>query len=157
MLIDVRQYEEFPAHVSLAAAEGEVMPEFDEVVAVHSVTAEVTLHKSGEEYFCKAEFASGVTLECARCLRHFDATLSNTSDFIICQKGQHDEENAVDSEDYVYFGKDGHTADVRSIARQSIVLAIDMSPLCREDCKGLCPNCKANLNDGPCDCEEDAE
>jgi len=26
-------------------------------------------------------------------------------------------------------------------------------PLCRPDCAGLCPNCGANLNEGPCACQ----
>jgi uncharacterized protein len=25
--------------------------------------------------------------------------------------------------------------------------------LCREDCKGICPQCGKNLNLGPCDCK----
>jgi hypothetical protein len=31
--------------------------------------------------------------------------------------------------------------------------ALPMKPLCRVDCKGLCPNCGTNLNDTTCDCE----
>lgn len=30
--------------------------------------------------------------------------------------------------------------------------AIPLHPLCREDCKGLCPNCGAAWNEGTCDC-----
>ena len=29
--------------------------------------------------------------------------------------------------------------------------------LCRDDCRGLCPRCGANLNDGPCSCEPEAD
>ncbi len=29
--------------------------------------------------------------------------------------------------------------------------------LCREDCKGLCPHCGKNLNDGSCDCKEELD
>jgi uncharacterized protein len=30
-----------------------------------------------------------------------------------------------------------------------------MKKLCSEDCKGLCPSCGKNLNDGPCNCAEE--
>ena len=29
---------------------------------------------------------------------------------------------------------------------------LPMKVLCKEDCKGICPKCGANLNDGPCSC-----
>ena len=27
-------------------------------------------------------------------------------------------------------------------------------PLCDDDCKGICPDCGADLNEGPCSCGE---
>jgi uncharacterized metal-binding protein YceD (DUF177 family) len=29
-----------------------------------------------------------------------------------------------------------------------------MKPLCKEDCKGICASCGANLNDDSCECHE---
>ena len=34
---------------------------------------------------------------------------------------------------------------------------MDSRFLCREDCKGLCPKCGKDLNDGPCKCGEDQD
>ncbi len=42
---------------------------------------------------------------------------------------------------------DLHLADV---VREYLLLAVPMHPLCREDCKGLCPQCGHNLNEGAC-------
>jgi uncharacterized protein len=33
------------------------------------------------------------------------------------------------------------------------VLAVPFAPLCREDCKGLCPQCGIDRNTGTCSCE----
>ena len=33
-----------------------------------------------------------------------------------------------------------------------LILDMEMAVLCREDCKGLCPKCGANLNRGECGC-----
>ena len=38
--------------------------------------------------------------------------------------------------------------------REQLYLALPMKPLCREDCKGLCPNCGTNWNRGTCDCKQ---
>ena len=35
------------------------------------------------------------------------------------------------------------------------MLALPPNPLCRPDCKGLCPECGANLNEGMCACSRD--
>jgi uncharacterized protein len=38
---------------------------------------------------------------------------------------------------------------------QAVVLALPMKPLCRDQCKGLCPHCGQNLNQGGCSCKPD--
>ena len=42
--------------------------------------------------------------------------------------------------------------DVRPAVREELALAVDAFPLCREDCRGLCPRCGADLNRGACSC-----
>jgi len=50
---------------------------------------------------------------------------------------------------------DHHELHLMDWIRQYLLLAIPMSPLCRADCKGLCPRCGKNLNEGPCGCSPD--
>lgn len=53
---------------------------------------------------------------------------------------------------------ENETIDLHPAVRDSVVLNMPLYPLCREDCKGLCPRCGANLNRGPCSCpSEDAD
>ncbi|HCR44310.1 MAG TPA: nucleic acid-binding protein [Ruminococcaceae bacterium] len=40
------------------------------------------------------------------------------------------------------------------LIREDILLELPTKFLCRADCRGLCPRCGKNLNDGPCDCED---
>lgn len=42
--------------------------------------------------------------------------------------------------------------DVRQAVREELALAVPAFPLCREECRGLCPTCGADLNQGPCGC-----
>ena len=42
--------------------------------------------------------------------------------------------------------------DLRPSVREQWLLAVPSFVLCREDCKGLCPHCGADLNLGPCGC-----
>jgi uncharacterized protein len=46
--------------------------------------------------------------------------------------------------------------DMTEMFRQDILLAMPIKPICSEECKGLCPSCGRNLNEGPCGCPPDA-
>jgi uncharacterized protein len=45
---------------------------------------------------------------------------------------------------------DRHTLDLNEAVRQYREVSLLMKPLCRPDCRGLCPVCGADLNVGPC-------
>jgi len=47
----------------------------------------------------------------------------------------------------------GHdSVNLEPLAREALVLDLPLAPLCRDDCRGLCPTCGADLNHGPCAC-----
>jgi uncharacterized protein len=46
----------------------------------------------------------------------------------------------------------GDHIDLEPMTREAVVLGLPLAPLCRPDCKGLCPTCGAELNRGPCGC-----
>ena len=47
---------------------------------------------------------------------------------------------------------DGDRLDLGEVVREQVLLALPLKPLCREDCRGLCPRCGQNRNLGPCGC-----
>lgn len=52
-----------------------------------------------------------------------------------------------------YFIYDNDTLDITDIIRESILAVLPQKILCRDDCRGLCPKCGKNLNQGQCDCD----
>src|SRR5207244_13446979 len=60
----------------------------------------------------------------------------------------------IATEDLDLFPWDGDKIDLEPLFREQFVLAIPYAPLCREDCKGLCPQCGIDLNTGTCTCEK---
>jgi uncharacterized protein len=67
---------------------------------------------------------------------------------------RHDEDEERDDEERYL---DGDLLDLESAFRDAVVLALPMSPLCRDDCPGLCAECGAPLADaGPDHGHEDA-
>ena len=60
-------------------------------------------------------------------------------------------------EDPWLFLMENDCVDLDDVVTTTFVLSMDSKFLCREDCKGLCCRCGKNLNDGPCDCQPDAD
>ena len=82
---------------------------------------------------------------CARCLKSFVRHIHLDTQADIADR----DEEAEDSD---AFFLDGNDADVDEIIYTALVLELEPRMLCREDCKGLCDRCGADLNEGPCSC-----
>src|ERR671919_630513 len=63
-----------------------------------------------------------------------------------------DEESEVREEDLETSFYRNEQIDLNELLREQFYLALPMKPLCRDECKGLCPQCGTNLNTGTCDC-----
>ena len=95
---------------------------------------------------------------CARCLddvsHEFDASIEGY--FLIDEHGAHGDELDDDEmgEDEFDVLPEDHVIDLVPLIKAALIVDAPDFPLCKEDCKGLCPQCGANLNEGPCGCEE---
>lgn len=45
--------------------------------------------------------------------------------------------------------------DLTALVDEQLILEVPMKPVCREECKGLCPNCGTNRNEEECGCRTD--
>jgi uncharacterized protein len=57
----------------------------------------------------------------------------------------------LSAEDDLYPIEDD-TIDLGPMVRDAVVLELPAAPLCRDDCRGLCPQCGADRNEGECGC-----
>ena len=114
--------------------------------------ATLDLDRTGELVAIRGQVRSAAHLECVRCLKAFD--LPVTADLTVVAdraggRGRH--EAQLEADDYMMF-HDGRQLDLCEQARESLLLELPITPHCREDCRGLCPRCGADLNDGLCGC-----
>lgn len=47
--------------------------------------------------------------------------------------------------------------DIEQLTLEDIFLALPVKFLCKDDCKGICCKCGANLNEGLCECKKDID
>ena len=88
-----------------------------------------------------------VNLLCSRCLEDFKYLI----DIEIHEKFTSNQE--VEDDDINFF--EGDSIDLTNIIENNIVMALPVKKLCREECKGLCHKCGANLNHSECKCGND--
>ena len=82
---------------------------------------------------------------CDRCLSAFERAYEVPLEHILVATLE-DEEN----DDYILL--DQYQLDLADLTMADILLELPYKSLCREDCRGLCPMCGKNLNEGLCGC-----
>jgi uncharacterized protein len=80
--------------------------------------------------------------ECIRCLRDFEQPFSVELGEVLAYEGQEGAE-----EGYQISADHAH---LEPVVRDAVVLEMPLHPLCRPDCKGLCPVCGSDLNNVDC-------
>ena len=104
----------------------------------------------------------GTSGTCARCLGDTSLLIDQELDLFFLPEsgagaGQHDDEEGAELQDrdlVVSFYK-GDTLDLGATVREQILLAQPMKRLCRADCKGVCPVCGIDRNQGSCECPKE--
>jgi uncharacterized protein len=94
-------------------------------------------------------------LSCSRCLEPFTLPVDAAFDLryhpLAENTGEGEREVQEDDLTTAFYTHD--ELDLDHLMKEQFQLALPMKPLCGELCKGLCPQCGANLNLGPCGCD----
>jgi len=91
----------------------------------------------------QGDFEAWINQECNRCLEPFPYRISTYVEELYAL----DERNATESG--LILPQDGNI-DLAPIVREYLTMEIPIQPICKPDCKGLCPECGQNLNQGTC-------
>jgi uncharacterized protein len=157
MILDLKEFTEFPAKASIEAKADEFKQFAEGVTRVDTVRAELAIQRSTEEYFCQGKVLATFQLECSRCLQPFEKTVEQKTDFVICSESYFESirEDKTDNEDYVFFSGSNLSTDIAEAVKQVLILSVPMMPLCSEECSGLCSQCGVNLNKSECKCDNE--
>ena len=98
---------------------------------------------------------SAVRLTCSRCLAQYELPLaSEFTIFYTESKGEElDDEVELSDEELISASYVGDEIDLDPEVAEQVMLEVPYKPLCSESCRGLCPQCGADLNAGECGCD----
>ena len=95
-----------------------------------------------------ATIPAHVTTRCARCGKPVEYDKETDVEFLLVKELEGEED---DLRDDVYL-VESDVVELDDILIPELILDMEMAVVCDEDCKGLCPKCGKNLNQGDCGC-----
>jgi len=155
MLLDLTRYRRPLDRFAHTFQPAEIRSEGDAYRVVSPVELAFDVHKDRDRFRLVGAVQAGLELGCSRCLEPFSLAVDSPFDlrYLPASAMSTDPEREVADEDLdlSYYRDD--RIDLDELLREQFYLALPMKPLCRHDCRGLCPQCGANLNTSACGCD----
>lgn len=138
--------ERFPALVQLAADGG------IRLLGPLMATVDITPEKS--MFHVTGRVTGEVEIPCSRCLSPFRHGMDEPFELTYTERvpGDQEAELELTAADMGMERLKNDRIDLAEALQEQVIVALPMRPLCRRDCKGLCPGCGADLNTEPCTC-----
>jgi uncharacterized protein len=155
VFIEIERLTSEPLHVQHVVPEGELQFKHEDASLAGPVSADFILTHQAQELHVTGAVQTGIRYQCARCLKELEAPLCARFDLLNFpqQEWKENEEIELKYEDMEVGFYDGIRLDVNLMILEQVELAMPMKFVCREDCKGLCPACGADLNVESCPCK----
>lgn len=156
MIFTLTELEHHPILFDVTYAPGEIgfAEELRQLGGLHAAGNAELLRNTLGEVRIQGHLTVELETACDRCLE--PAAIPIDADFDLFYRPAittsnhaevHLEEGEIDLSFY-----EGDSLALRDVLREHVLLSLPMRLTCSEDCKGLCPDCGANLNLSPCGC-----
>jgi uncharacterized protein len=116
-------------------------------------------HQVIKDIRLRGRLAAQLELPCARCLETVRQDVKRDFELLYRPLGAdagRDELSVTDAEAEIGYYQ-GNGLELEDVLREQVLLALPLKVTCREECKGLCPQCGKNLNQEQCSCSTEVE
>src|SRR5688572_21042322 len=101
-------------------------------------------------FYWHGQVEGNIVIRCRRCLADAAVHVQDESHVIFAESGS----DETDDPDVQVLDERSNQIDLRPTVREQWLLNVPSYAVCREECKGICPTCGKDLNEGPCDCPQ---
>ena len=160
MFIEIQELKPEPLHIHHVFPVGEIDFVHEDAMLDEPVTADFTLRHKGLDLYVDGFIKTRIQFRCSRCGKAFSRPFFTEFDLSYLPQPQwsnDDLEIEPKYEDLDIAFYDGVAFDVNLMVLEQIELAMPMKFVCKEDCKGLCYKCGADLNEGECGCSREID
>ncbi len=130
------------------------LQEAGECIFLSPLQVHLTVAREYDHIRVNGRVETALRLNCARCLAEFQMEINSPFTIFYMRAAglPLDEDVELAEEDMISATYEGDEIDFSTEISEQILLAIPFKPLCKEDCRGLCPSCGAELNVTECAC-----
>lgn len=119
------------------------------------VSLDVRLTNAGTRILVQGRIQANVMVECARCGESYPLPMDlEVEEYFVPSDSPEAEVKGLDILEVLTYQEDRIVLD--EMLRQNFLAAVPMQAVCRDGaCQGLCDQCGADLNQGPCGCDKE--
>jgi uncharacterized protein len=118
------------------------------------VRVDLRVTRDEEIIMVDGQISAPLRVACSRCVEECAYPVSASLHLFLAPADDDRPEGVhqlhADELEQLYYRQGG--LETNDVVREQLLLAIPMRVLCRPACRGLCPSCGHNLNEGSCDC-----
>ena len=132
----------------------ELNPVDERIKLIEPATVKGRVRLAGNEVFVNGHVQTRAQVECDRCLQPVELPVDAEFELEYITGSQYESSGAAELTEAEMSVSvfDGQAIDVDEVVKEQVLLAVPTRMLCREDCKGICPECGIDRNTGECTC-----
>ncbi len=161
MKINLRRLEEErDGRGSLTAEEPVTVTDAFDTQRTVDCRIELSWERHGGVFFFHGGLAGELPTQCHLCLEEVPTPMNGNFDVVVRKggvRGSNDDEGGVETKDLVTLPPSQYEFSFDQYIIENLIVNIPMQIICKEDCKGLCPQCGINRNQSSCDCTDTAD
>jgi uncharacterized protein len=127
--------------------------------ADYRLTTPLRIHlthvRSGDDLLFSGTIRGDAVGQCGRCLEEYPLSLTREFSVVLTPRPPVGRETELSYDELSASFYSEEMIDVSALVYEQTLLALPIPPLCRDDCKGLCPQCGVDRNVETCDCRPD--
>lgn len=112
---------------------------------------QIDITNTGEALLVAGTVEGEAKTACARCLDDISFPVTGEIEGYFLLDAENEAPEDMDDDEFDVLPAD-KVIDLEPLITAALLLEFPLIPLCDDECKGLCPQCGANLNEGPCGC-----
>jgi uncharacterized protein len=158
MFIDVKELALHKIQLRKSYAPGTLDLHSTEFRQIEPLEVRATAELLEDHIRLTGDLRTRLEMVCARCLEPVVEEISREFDLTYRPLGtmSREEEERLKTDDTEIGFYEGDGLFLADVLAEQVILALPIKVICRSDCRGLCPQCGANLNGEDCRCESHA-
>jgi uncharacterized protein len=161
MFLDVKELAVHKLRIRKSYAPGSLDYHSAEIKQIEPLEVTATAELLDQQIRIEGNLETKVELVCARCLEPVVEEVSRLFDLFYAplpkdaKQTKRREDRLMDDDTEIGFYQ-GEGLFLADVLKEQVLLALPIKAICQSNCRGLCPNCGANLNHEECRCETHA-